>query len=67
MVHTFNPSAWESHAFNPSTREVETGRDMAGHRERERNIRREENGAQGFCLRMPRDRILPIWSEHLER
>ena len=33
MVHTFNPSTWESHALNPSTRKVETGRDMAGRRE----------------------------------
>ena len=31
---TFSPSTWESQAFNhPSTREVESGRDMAGSRE----------------------------------
>ena len=33
LVHIFNPSNWKSHAFNLSTREVETGKDMAGQRE----------------------------------
>ena len=33
VTHTFNPSNWEPHAFNPSTRKVETGRDLAGWRE----------------------------------
>ena len=34
MAHTFNPSTWESHAFNLNTKEVETGRDMAGWRDK---------------------------------
>lgn len=25
VAHTFDPRAWEAHAFNPSTRRVETG------------------------------------------
>ena len=29
MAHTFNPSVWKSHTFNPRTREVKTGRDIA--------------------------------------
>ena len=33
LAHTFSPSTWESFAFNPSTTEVETERDMAGWRE----------------------------------
>ena len=33
MARTFNLSTWESPAFNPNTREVETERDMAGQRE----------------------------------
>ena len=39
-AHTFNPNTWESQAFNSSTEEVETGRDMAG--------QREEIGVQGI-------------------
>ena len=33
VAHTFNPSTLESRAFNSNTREVETGKDMAGQRE----------------------------------
>ena len=33
LAHTFNPSTLESHAINPSTKEVETERCMAGKRE----------------------------------
>ena len=33
MAHTFNPNTWKSQAFDPSIREMETGRDMAGWRE----------------------------------
>ena len=33
LLHTFNPSTCDSEAFNPSSEEVETGRDMAGRRE----------------------------------
>ena len=44
MAHTFNPSIWESYAFNPSTKEVETGRGIwLG---RESNIRQEETRAR---------------------
>ena len=51
VAHTFNPSIWESQAFNPNTREIEKGRDMSA---RERNIRREEIGAPGI---LSEDRI----------
>ena len=43
MAHTFNPSTWESRAFNPSTRKVEMGMDSAGQR---KNVRRKETRAQ---------------------
>ena len=36
VAYTFNPSIWESYAFNLSTREVERGAIWLG---RERNIR----------------------------
>ena len=42
--HIFNLSTWESHTFNPSTQEVETGRDKV----REGNIRWEETGARSI-------------------
>ena len=43
VVYTFNPSTWESHAFNPSARKVKAGRDVAGQRE---EYRWEKTGAQ---------------------
>ena len=51
VTHT---STLESHAFNPSTRDVEMGSDMAEQREeykvgRERNIRWE---LKAFCQRI---------------
>ena len=58
VAHTFNPSTWEAHAFNPNTREVETGRDMA---------EQVEAGAEDSCLRIHRERILPIQTEHSDR
>lgn len=33
VVCTFNPSIWESHAFNPITKEVKIGRDVVEQRE----------------------------------
>ena len=45
VTHIFHQSALVSHTFNPSTREVETERDMAG---KERNIRWEEIGDPGI-------------------
>ena len=32
--HVFDPSTWEAHAFNPNTREVEIGSNVAGWREK---------------------------------
>ena len=58
VAHTFNSSTWESYAFNPNSREVETGRDMVGG---ERNLRRKSRhelsvsqrfGGGRFTLRM---------------
>lgn len=31
LDRSFNFSTWVTHAFNPNTREVETGMEMAGH------------------------------------
>ena len=47
VAHTFNPSTWESLAFNPNTREVKIRRDTAGG---ERRIRREETELKAFHL-----------------
>lgn len=33
VAYTFSPSIWAAQTFNPSTREVEPGREMAGQRE----------------------------------
>ena len=58
MAHTFDPSTWESHVFNPSTMEVGTGRDtdvLCG----ERNIKQEAAGAKAVSLRIHGGRILP--------
>lgn len=55
MAHTFNPTTWESHAFNPSTGKVETGRDSAEQRE-EYKVGRGQT-LSTFSLRTPRDRM----------
>ena len=49
-----------THTFNPSTRKVETGRDMAG--KRERNVRQEKTGAQDIQSEIL-ETGYPIWSK----
>ena len=55
MADTFNPSIWGSHTFNPNTRELETGRDMAVRREEYKAGR--DSKLKALSLRTCRDRI----------
>ena len=45
VTRTFNPNIWESHTFNPNSKEVEPGRDMARWRE-EYKVGRERSSLQ---------------------
>ena len=52
------------YTFNSSTREMEIRRDMAEWKEKHTA---EERELKAFILRIPRDRTLSLWFEHLER